>query len=362
VASIPLPVGYRRGVSTSEPVLYGGDRGGGPPCSERLSRRRLLGLGAALPVLTACSVATPTLSGPTSPPPSSGTPVGSPSTRPTSTTPPVVAGARAAASTELALAGLAAAVLAGPRRRELSADQRSLLGFVAEAHRAHAATLDVSVRAPRPVDVARLTLRQALTRLARAETAAAARHRSAALAVAGEDSLRFAASAAAAGLYAGAVTADRRVPTSAGPRTPTALARSTDTAAVQAVVAQLHALVYGYQLAIGRMPVAGDRDDQAVAELLQHRIRRDQMIGWLRRRDIEVPVPEPAYRPSVDVRDGPTGIRLVRTMLVALQPFAAIWLASANDPEREWALSFFLTTVDLARGWGAPLPVWPGLA
>jgi hypothetical protein len=84
------------------------------------------------------------------------------------------------------------------------------------------------------------------------------------------------------------------------------------------------------------------------------------MIGWLRRRGAEVPAPEPAYRPSVDVRDGASAVRLVRTMLVALQPFAAIWLASANDAEREWALANFSTTVDLARDWGAPLPIWPG--
>jgi hypothetical protein len=294
------------------------------------------------------------------PSPAGSTPPRSPSPGPTASPPPVVAGARAAAATELALADLAGAILAGPRRRELSVDQRALLGFVSDAHEAHAAVLDPSVRAGRPTDVSRLSLRQSLTRLARSETTAAGRHRAAALAVAGEDCLRFGAAAAAASLYAEGVTADRRVPTSAGPRTPTALARSTDTAAVQSLVAQLHALVYGYQLAIGRMPVAGNRDDQAVAELLQHRVRRDRMIGWLRRRGAEVPVPEPAYRPSVEVRDGATGSRLVRTMLVALQPFAAIWLASANDAEREWALSFFLTTADLARGWGAPLPVWPG--
>jgi hypothetical protein len=274
--------------------------------------------------------------------------------------PPVAPGARAAATTELALAALAGAILAGPRRRELSADQRALLRFVSSAHEAHAAVLDPSVRPGRPADVSRLSLRQALTRLARSETAAGSRHRAAALAVAGEDCLRFGSVAAAASVYAQVVTADRRVPTSAGPRTPTALARSTDTAAVQSLVAQLHAVVYGYQLAIGRMPVAGDRDDKAVAELLQHRVRRDRMIGWLRRREAEVPVPEPAYRPSVEVRDGATGARLVRTMLVALQPFAAIWLASANDAEQEWALSFFLTTAELARGWNAPLPVWPG--
>jgi hypothetical protein len=272
----------------------------------------------------------------------------------------VVPGAREAATTELALAGLAGAILAGLRRAELSGDQRSVLRFVAEAHRAHATVLDPSVRAPRPADGARLTLPQALTRLSRSETAAAGRHRAAALAVTGEDSLRFGAVAAAAGLYAGVVATDRRLPTSKGPQTPTPLARSTDTAAVQSLVAQLHALVYGYQLAIGRMPVAGARHDQAVADLLQHRIRRDRMISWLRRRDVEVPSPEPAYRPSVEVRDGASGIRLVRTMLVALQPFAGIWLASADDAEREWALSFFLTTADLASRWGAPLPIWPG--
>jgi hypothetical protein len=328
-----------------------------------LSRRRLLGLGlgATLPVLAGCSLTTPPDPDPTVPSsPASGPPTSSTSAGPSPTGPPVVAGARAAAATELALAGLAAAILAGPRRRELSADQRPLLTFVAEAHRRHAAVLDPSVRPPRPADVARLTLRQSLTRLARDEARAATRHRAAALAVAGEDGLRFGAAAAAASLYAGVVATDRRVPTGAGPRTPTLLARSTDIAAVQSLVAQLHALVYGYQLAIGRMPVSGEDDDEAVAELLQHRVRRDRMIGWLRRRDAEVPVPEPAYRPSVEVRDGPTGVRLVRTMLVALQPFAAIWLASAADAEREWALENFLTTATLARGWGAPLPVWPG--
>jgi hypothetical protein len=326
-----------------------------------LSRRRLLGLGAALPVLAGCSLSTPTVSDPTrTPSPAESTPFATHDPSPTPSAPPVVAGARAAATTELALAGLARAILAGPRRRELSVDQRSLLGFVAEAHRVHAAALDPTVRAPRAADVTRLTLPQALDRLAGDETAASGRHRSAAVAVAGEDSLRFAAVAAAASLYAGVVPGNRRVSTTAVPRTPTALARSTDTAAVQSMVAQLHAVVYGYQLAIGRMPVASKDDDRAAAELLQLRIRREQMIGWLRRRGVEVPVPEPAYRPSVEVRDGPTGARLVRTMLVALQPFAGIWLASANDAEREWALSFFLTNVALARGWGAPLPVWPG--
>lgn len=271
-----------------------------------------------------------------------------------------MAGAAVAATTELALAGLAAAVLAGPGRKGLTADQRRRLGFLAEAHRTHAAALDPAARGPRPPRVSGLAPDKALGRLAKDERGAARAHRAAALAVSGDDAVGFGSMAAAAGLYAQALAVPGPVPTSTGPSTPPRLAHSTDVEAVQALVAQLHALVYGYQLATGRMPVAGDRDDQAVAELLQLRIERDRLIGWLRRRAAEVPIPEPAYRPTVEVRDGPTGLRLIRTMLVALQPHAGVWLAAAGDAEREAALDFFVATATRARGWGAPLPVWPG--
>lgn len=324
-----------------------------------LSRRRLLGLAVGLPVLAACSVPTPVVEDPTgTPTPAGGAP--SPATAPTSAPPPPVAGAQSAAITELGLAELAGAVLTGPRRTQLNADQRRLLGFLAEAHRAHAAALDPSATAPRPADITGLSRPQALARLSRSQSAAAILHRSAALAARGADALRFGSLVAAAGLYAGAVAGGRAVPTGSVARTPPDLPIIPDTAAAQSLVAQLHAVIYGYQLATGRMAVAGRRDDQAVAELRGHRIRRDRLIGWLRRRGAEVPVPEPAYRPSVEVRDGATGARLVRSMLVALQPHAGVWLAAAADPEREWALDFFLTTADLARGWGAPLHAWPG--
>ena len=55
-----------------------------------------------------------------------------------------------------------------------------------------------------------------------------------------------------------------------------------------------------------------------------------------------------------------TASRLVRTMLVALQPHAGVWLAAAGDAERVGALDFFADTATRARGWGAPLPIWPG--
>lgn len=323
-----------------------------------LSRRRLLGLGAALPVLAACTPSAPTVTGPSPTPASTDAPTASPP--PTSTPVPTVPGVPAAAVTELALAGLAAAVLAGPGRRGLTADQRGRLRFLTEAHEAHAGALDPAARAPRPPRVSGLSPDQALSRLAKDERRAARTHRAAALAVSGDDALRFGSLAVAADLYARALAVTGAVPTSANPRTPPRLAHGTDVEAVQALVAQLHALVYGYQLATGRLPVAGDRDDQAVDELLQLRLERDRLIGWLRRRAAEVPVPEPAYKPSVDVRDERTGSRLVRTMLVALQPHAGVWLAAAGDAERDGALDFFADTATRARGWGAPLPVWPG--
>lgn len=321
-----------------------------------LSRRRLLGLGVALPVLAACTPTASTVSSPTPAPTPPTTPT--PVTTPTPT--PTVSGATTAATTELALAGLAAAVLTGPGRRGLSADQRGRLRFLADAHATHAAALDPAARAPRPARVSNLSPDQALRRLAQEERWAARAHRAAALAVSGDDALRFGSLTAAVDLYARALAVTGAVPTSTNPRTPPRLAHGTDIEAVQALVAQLHALIYGYQLATGRLPVAGDRDDQAVAELLQLRIERDRLIGWLRRGTAEVPVPEPAYRPTVEVRDGPTGLRLIRIMLVSLQPHAGVWLAAAADAERAGALDFFRATAVRARGWGAPLRVWPG--
>ena len=304
-----------------------------------MSRRRLLGLGISLPLLAGCTLSDPTIDDPERTPPAIGASADHTPT-PTPTATPTVAGARRAATTELGLAGLARAILSGPRRRDLSTDQRALMEFVVRAHQAHATALDPSAPPPKPAAVDQLTLRQSLTRLARGQAAAAVSHR-------------------AAALYSRVITAGRPVPT-AGRATPTEIPLATDVAAVQSMVAQLHALVYGYQLAIGRLPVASDRHAQAVAELLQHRVRRDRLIGWLTRRSADLPVAEPAYRPSVEPRDAASAAKLIRTMLVALQPFGAVWLAAAGDAERELAFTTFRTIVDLARAWNAPLPVWPG--
>jgi hypothetical protein len=324
-----------------------------------MSRRRLLGLGVSLPLLAGCTLSNPTVEEPERTP-AAVDPPAAPSRSPSATpSPTVVAGARAAATTELGLAALARAIRNGPQRRSLSAEQRSLLEFAVRAHQAHAAALDPQAPPPKPATVGQLTLRQSLARLARSETAAATRHRAAALAARGREAARFGTVAVAAGLYAQVIAGGRAVPMG-GSTSPPEIPLRTDVEAVQSFVTQLHALVYGYQLAIGRLPVASDRHDQAVAELLQHRIRRDRLIAWLTRRTAQVPVAEPAYRPTVEPRNPASAAKLIRTMLVALQPFGTIWLAAAGDADREWAFRTFGSIVDLARSWNAPLPIWPG--
>ncbi|HWJ53381.1 MAG TPA: DUF4439 domain-containing protein [Propionibacteriaceae bacterium] len=325
------------------------------PAPSTISRRRLLGLGAGCAFLAGCTLSDPTIEGPERTPPTAT----SPTPRPSPTPSPTVVGARRAATTELALADLARAILTGPRRGGLSADQRTLLTFLVGAHQAHATAFDPNAPARRPPTIDQLSIGQSLTQLARTETSAAKSHRAAALAVSGRDAARFGAAAIAADLYAGVIKRGHPVPV-AGRTAASDLPLGTDVEAVQSLVAQLHAVVYGYQLAIGQLKVVSDRHDQAVAELLQLRIRRERFITWLTRRSADVPEPEPAYRPTVEPRDPATSAKLIRTMLVALQPFCAIWLAAAGDADRESAFDTLGTMAGLARAWNAPLPIWPG--
>jgi Domain of unknown function (DUF4439) len=254
---------------------------------------------------------------------------------------------------------LAQAILTGPHRRTMTADQRDLLGFLVRAHQTHARVFDVEAPTTRPAKIDQLSLGQSLIRLASNEKAAATRHRTSALATRGGDAARLGAAAIAAGRYAAVVTKDEHTPL-ASRTTWTDVPVQTDVAAVQGLVAQLHAVVYGYQLAIGQLKVVSARHDQAVAELLRLRIRRERLISWLLRREADVPPAEPAYRPTVQPRDPGTAAKLIRTMLVAVEPFCAVWLAAAGDADREWAFSTFGAMDDLARGWNAPLAIWPG--
>ena len=133
----------------------------------------------------------------------------------------------------------------------------------------------------------------------RRESAAARSHAKAALDSSGSVALLWASMSVAASSYAWALGHEEAVPIASSKRRQLP-ALSADQAVAE-LVAQLHALVYGYQLAIGKLPVLGKRHARAVAELLRVRILRERLITILTRRSITVPVPQSAYVPSLRV-------------------------------------------------------------
>ena len=108
----------------------------------QITRRMIIGFGLAAPTLAVpwlagCASSDPAVdSPPTAGPPSSAA-ASSPAAGPSATPAPSNPTAGQAA-TEQALAALAAAILVGPHRNQLSKDRRQLLTFLRNAHTAHA--------------------------------------------------------------------------------------------------------------------------------------------------------------------------------------------------------------------------------
>jgi hypothetical protein len=266
----------------------------------------------------------------------------------------------AAAAPEQALAGLAAAILSGPQRKQLSKDRRNLLTFLRNAHTAHARAIATPIPSQAPVRLSGQSLNSALGILARRERSAASRYRRTALQAEGTDALLWGSLSVASGSFATAIGAAN--PPAARPiadRKPVEIL--SEVAAVQELVRQLHAMVYGYQVAIGKMKVLSSQRSKAERELLNQRIFRDRLIGWLRRQSADVPAAEAAYVPSVVPRNPATAGKLIMQMQTALQPFCGLWLAAAADQtDRQLALSALAAAGKTARSWGAALTAWPG--
>ena len=265
------------------------------------------------------------------------------------------------ASGELALglASLAARITASRQGRTLTRQQRRLLTFLVDAHQAHAEARGLPGPIPPGASPETTSLRRSLRLLARRESAAADRHQRDTLASSGLDALVLGSMSVAAATFAGVVT-DTDPPSVRAVRARPPTPVLSDVEAVQQLVAQLHAMVYGYQLAIGRLPVLGRQHARAVRELRAHRILRDRHIAWLIRRKAEAPVAKPAYVPTTVPRNAATSSKLIRQMQTAFQPFCGLWLAAAGDADRLAALTQLMTTTNLARSWGAALQAWPG--
>ena len=313
----------------------------------------------ALPWLAGCAPSDPAVDSPPTPgtpsPAAGSSPAASPSATPAPSNPTAGQAAR-----EQDLAALAAAILVGPHRNELSKDRRQLLTFLRNAHTAHAQAITSPLPAPAPVRISEMSLNRSLALLSRRETAAAGHYRSAALKATGSEALLWGSVSVAAASFAPVVGSSN--PPAARPvasRQPVEVLP--EATAVQELVRQLHAVVYGYQLAIGKFKVLSAQRRKAERELLAHRVFRDRLIVWLRRHSADVPAAEPAYVPSVVPRNPASAGRLIMRMQTALQPFCGLWLAaSTTQPDRQQALTALTTAMKTARSWGAPLAAWPG--
>lgn len=354
------------------------------PTHDRWSRRSLLlgaaGLGAA--GLVACSAPGGPLAPGSADTPSAGAGPASPGRTPPAPPPtlPVFPGALEGAALEDRLAAYAT-VLLTVGRDELGRDGRRLVTAVRDQHRAHAAALrtadptDPNSAAPSGASPSpraagtRPKLSKAISQLIAAEGRAAAAHRTAALAGTGTTALLWGSLATSATQLRAALTAadlagDDPTPAAAAvaaPRPRAPMPVLPVVRAEQQLVAQLHAIVYGYQLALGRL--TGSRRDTAATELRRHRILRDLLTARLLDRKADVPVAHPAYVPTTNPRNATTAATLVRQMETALLPFLGLWLAAAGTPaERREALDQLTRTAGVAGRWGAAASAWPGWA
>ena len=272
----------------------------------------------------------------------------------------VFPGSVEAAAIEDSLAAHAATVLA-VGSNDLGKAGRRLVAAIRDQHLAHAAALrttdptdpntadpttkPASGGTPTPSPSTSHSAKKpgfakAVDQLLAAESKAAVAHRASALTTEGLASLLWGSLAVSAthlaAILRGADLAgdspDPTVATVAAVRARAPMPLVPVVEAEQEMVRQLHAIVYGYQLALGRL--TGARRDTAAAELRRHRILRDRLTARLLNRKAEVPVAAAAYVPSTNPRNAATAAKLIRQMETALVPFCGLWLAACRRPRR----------------------------
>ncbi|GAA2101706.1 hypothetical protein GCM10009841_17630 [Microlunatus panaciterrae] len=291
---------------------------------------------------------------------------------PTPSPTPSLPGSAAGADTEQALARLATAVLDSRDAARLGAQVRMLVGLVLADHRDHVVALRSPQPTSRPVPTGSPSpttrtspgtgagkAATALRRLVAGERAAARLHRAAADATSGYTCLLWGSLAAAAGQYADALESGARTAAPPKPQQRRPLVPVTDLEAIQALLRQSHAMVYGYQLALGKL--SGARADRAAGRLAQHRVLRDRLVDLLNERSADVPAAEPAYVPPIEVSNASRAVVLLRLMETRFLPFVGQWVAAAaTGPTRSLALDELSAATLSARAWGAALQDWPG--
>jgi hypothetical protein len=311
-----------------------------------------------------CTVSDPTIRSQGSAAPSAGR-TSSPTTTPTPAPQPLDPAPAAAAAAELVLAATARTLAGG--RTKLSDRQRALVELLDRVHRERASALASPDPGGRPTGAATASpspsapvAKPSLGTLVDAERRVARRYRTAALDASGLEALLWGSMSVASTRFAAAL--DAADPPAVGRlRVHRPLTPVSDTEAVSALVASLHAAVYGYQLALGQLKVLSTAHARAAAGLANRRALLERLSARLVSAGVEVPPAAPAYDPSPEVRDSATAGLLIRRIESALLPFCGLWLAAAGRPaDRRQALDTLAATAATAAAWGAPVPAWPG--
>lgn len=333
-----------------------------------LPRRRLLALGGMVILgVTGCQVSDPVIvGGPTVPPPV-----------PSPTPEPVLPGQQAALAHEADLAELASQVHAAAGRLRLGAGQTATAGWMAQAHERHVTALlhprpaqrsttpptpaPGRTPLPRPTPSALLTARtrdQAVEQLRdRLEQAIGDYRR---VAVGGQGPMALVWASLAAYARSAQAALGRDVSRPEPPAVPVReLEPWSDAEAEQQALRQVHALVYGYQVAIPWLPRAETRTAYDV--LTRRRELRDRLAATLRERGRTAPAAEPAYALPLQPADRATAAELLWRMESAFAPFGGAWLAAATTPDaRRRALESLEQSAVLCVEWGGPMVGWPG--
>ncbi len=243
-----------------------------------------------------------------------------------------------------------------------------MLTQIRQGHLAHQAALASASPTTRPVggdtpaappSSHRVAITASLATLQTAERGAATAYLSLARTSEGVLSLFWASLGCAAASYAVALQTELSPANASPPGERTRLVPPSEVAAMQSMVAQLHAVNYGYELLIGRL--GGARRDRATQLLRSHRVLRDQLVEQLIARSESVPPAAPAYDPPVQPSNAAKAAQLVRRMEVGLQPWAGRWVAAATRAaDRSLAVEALLSSSRTAAAWGSALPAWPG--
>ncbi len=283
---------------------------------------------------------------------------------------PPLAGAGNAAEVEGRLSAQAGSLL---KADDLGPALEAILTATAAGHRAHQVALSGPQPTGRPTtgssarptpSPTRATLPAGLKKLVADQDAAARKLAGNANRAESVTALFWASLAAAAGGYAQAVRQSGSAKAASPAKAPKPLKHRpvepiAAAAATRAMVEQLYAVGYGYQVAIGHLE--DDQFERAATALRNHRSLRDRLIAGLVEESGEVPAAAPAYDVPVRPKDAASAAKLIMALETALLPFCGQWIAaSADDEDRELAISTLRSVSVASVSWGGPLLSWPG--